>query len=409
MNDRFQFAILGCGGRGNYFSQLIQMHPEVGTVAAVADPDRARRDRVGDRHGVPAEMRLEKWEDLLGRPRLADVVVDTLMDQLHAPSAIKAFGRGYHVLLEKPMATTLEECIAIDEARRRSGKICSVCHSMRYHATYQEIKRLLDSGAIGRLVSFEQLEGVEAIHQSHSFVRGNWGNESRSAFMLMTKSCHDVDVLTWLVGKKCRRVSSFGSRSFFNRENAPAGAPLRCTDGCPAEEACMYSAMKIYLPQDSMWARHARIEGSTEERLASLKHGPYGRCVFHADNDVVDHQVVSFEYEEDVTGTFTMTAFAPAGRHVRLHGTQGMLKGDIDARTIETFRFGDGSRQEIKLPLAEGGHGGADEQVLLNLWQALKSNDPRLVLTGTDESLMTHRIVFAAETARREGRVVEVA
>ena len=132
-------------------------------------------------------MQFHSWEDLLSKPKLADVIINTLMDQMHAPSAIKALNLGYHMLLEKPMATTLADAV-IDQAARKNNNIVSVCHSMRYHRTYQKVKELIDAGAIGQLISFDQLEAVEPIHQSHSFVRGNWGNQSRSAFMLLTKA-----------------------------------------------------------------------------------------------------------------------------------------------------------------------------------------------------------------------------
>src|SRR6476661_4369221 len=114
--DEFTFAILGAGGRGNYFSQLIDRNPRAGEVVAVADPDPSRRQLIADRHAIPANMQFEKWEDLLARPKLADCIINTLMDRLHAPSAVKALGLGYHMMLEKPMATTLEECIAIEQA-----------------------------------------------------------------------------------------------------------------------------------------------------------------------------------------------------------------------------------------------------------------------------------------------------
>jgi predicted dehydrogenase len=166
----FTYAVLGGGGRGTTFSDWIVKHPYAGKVVAVAEPQVDRRKRIADAHAIPAEMQFERWEDLLARPKLSDVILNCLMDRLHKPSAVSALNKGYHMLLEKPMATMLEDCVDIDKARRENQRIVSVCHSLRYHVVYTEVKRLLNEGAIGKLISFDQLEGVEHVHQSHSFV-----------------------------------------------------------------------------------------------------------------------------------------------------------------------------------------------------------------------------------------------
>ena len=225
--------------------------------------------------------------------------------------------------------------------------------------------------------------------------------------MLMSKSCHDMDIIAYLVGKPCERVSSFGSLSYFRKENAPEGAPARCIDGCPVEDKCSYSAVKYYLPDVGGWTWHAGFRGKTlEQKLELLRTGPYGRCVYQCDNDVVDHQVVSFEFAEGITGTFTMTAFDKGGRKIRLHGTEGTIYSDLD--TIEVFRARDKAKQTIVIPPQSGGHGGGDDNVMSSLVHALRTNNPDAVRTGTAESLRTHKIAFAAEMARREKRVVEM-
>ena len=308
------------------------------------------------------------------------------------------------------MATTLEDCIAIDEAARKNNCIVAVCHTMRHHGSLAEVKRLLASGVIGRLVSFDEVEGVGAVHQSHSFVRGNWGNISRSTFMLMSKSCHDLDYFAYLVGKPCLRVASFGELTYFKKANAPPGAPPRCTDGCPHEQTCMYAAQKIYLVDDYGYAGHAGLgDKTTLERLELLKTSPYGRCVYQCDNDVVDHQVVCMEFEGGVTGTFTMTAFFKGNRYLRLRGTDGALSSDLEGGTIELYRYSDNVSTVIKVPPQSGSHGGGDHNILQCFVNALRKNDPQAVLTGTAESLASHRIVFAAEKSRREKRMVELA
>lgn len=412
MSDKvFTFALLGAGGRGSFFAKWILDNPHQAKLVAVAEPDPARRKAIADAHKIPESMQFAGWEQLLARPRLADALVNTTMDRLHAPSAVPALNLGYHMLLEKPMATTLEDCIAIDRARERNGRIVSICHSLRYFVSYVQIKKLLDAGAIGRLLSVDQLEGVNPIHQSHSFVRGNWGNESRSTFMLMSKSCHDIDILAYLINEPCRRVCSYGQLSHFRLDQAPPGAPERCTDGCPHEQTCDYSALKVYLHERAGWyGAHAGFGGKTiEEKMQLLRTGPFGRCVYRTDNDVVDHQVVAMEFKSGITATFTMTAFDAGGRRVRLHGTEGTIYSAVDSNKIEVRRFRDMATQVIEIPWQGGGHGGGDNSVISSFVHAMRTENPAAVLTTTSESLASHKIVFAAERSRREGRSVDLA
>lgn len=407
-SEPLTFAILGAGGRGAGFGYWVRDHPEFGKVVAIAEPDEARRKPLVDSCGIVPERVFNKWEDLLAKPKMADVVINTTMDQLHAPSAIEAMKRGYHMLLEKPMATTLDECVAIDAARRKHKRMVAVCHSLRYLLVLREAKRMLDDGVIGRIVTLDALEGVEAQHQSHSFVRGNWGNEDRSTFMLMSKSCHDMDMIAWLIGRPCKRVSSFGALTYFRKEHAPPGATKRCTDGCPAEPTCHYSAIRLYVHASTWMAGQAGLPADRAARVEALKTNRYGQCAFQCDNDVVDHQVVAFEFEGAVTATFTMTAFHPGGRFIRVHGTHGFMSIALDTNTIEVTRFLDKKHDKIVIPPQAGGHGGGDDRVMRQLVQAIRTGDASHISTPTDVSLATHKITFAAELARREGRVVEL-
>src|SRR5579862_2293876 len=228
------FALAGAGSRGRMFAEWLRDNYHARSVVAVAEPNDQRRSAVSEMFRVSAQRVFRTWQEMLEGPRLADVLLNTTMDAEHFESSTAAMRRGYHLLLEKPMATTLEQCARIEQVRRESKRIVSVCHSLRYHAAYAECRRILRSGAIGEIVSLDQLEAVELVHQSHSFVRGNWGKESASTYMLLSKSCHDIDIIADLVDSPCVSVSSYGGLMYFNRDHLPAGAPERCTDGCPA-------------------------------------------------------------------------------------------------------------------------------------------------------------------------------
>ncbi|RYG45588.1 Gfo/Idh/MocA family oxidoreductase, partial [bacterium] len=404
------FAILGAGGRGGMFSSWLRDHVGPGSVVAVAEPDPVRRARVAEEHGIPESGLYTDWRELLAQPRLADVLLNTTMDRDHRDSSVAAMRKGYHMLLEKPMSTSLDECEEIDRVRRETGRIVSVCHSLRYHAVYTEVRRLLRAGVIGEIVSLDQLEGVEHIHQSHSFVRGNWGNEGRSTFMLLAKSCHDLDIIADLIDLPCERVNSYGDLKWFKSENAPVGAPKFCVEGCPVEAKCPYYAPKVYGAENG-WAHHAGLVGLTRpELMKRLETSPFGRCVFQTDNDVVDHQVVAMEFQGGVTATFTMTAFTPVcDRVLRIHGTKGYLEARVGQNSVDYWEFWENNRRtHIDVPEASGTHGGADDQVMRALIDAVRLQDPSSVLTTTMDSLRTHAIAFAAERSRRTCRPVEL-
>jgi predicted dehydrogenase len=406
-------AILGAGGRGTGFARLISSHGHLGRVVAVAEPRADYRAACAAAHRISKAKTFESWQAFVKKPKMCDAVVIATLDRDHVDPAVACLALGYDVLLEKPMAASLADCQAIEAAQRRSGAIVGVCHSLRYHKGFRMVKELIDAGAIGRVMTLDQLEQVAYWHQAHSFVRGNWGNEGQSTPMLLAKSCHDIDYIAFLVGKDrpCLRVSSFGRLSHFTAANAPAGSTARCTEGCRVEATCPYSAIKAYVQTDRReeWpANVCSLDHSAEAHLAAIRKGPYGRCVYRCDNDVVDHQVVLMEFDQDVTATFTMTAFTQGdGRVLRVHGDKGELHFDESRITIKTF--GDNNVQEIVLGRETGGHGGGDNRVVREWLQALHSRDDSGIVANAQESLRTHAIVFAAERSRHEQRTVELA
>ncbi len=403
-------AIVGAGGRGSGFAKIIGDHTHLAEVVAVAEPRDAYRKAIQEKHGIPEANCFSGWKEFVTADKLCDAVVIATMDQDHVGPAVACMDKGYHMLLEKPMAIRLEDCQKIAEAQVRNGVITSVCHSLRYHKGFALVKELVDSGRIGDVHTIDQLEQVAYWHQAHSFVRGNWANEERSSFMLIAKSCHDIDYLTHLVGKECLRVSSFGSLGHFRKENAPEGATDRCTDGCPVERTCAFSAIKAYVHTDrEIWpANVCSHDHSAEAHLEAVETGPYGRCVYSCDNDVVDHQVVAMEYEDGITVTFTMTAFtANGGRRLRVHGSAGELS--FDESTIVVRNFATGNKETIEIGPETGGHGGGDDRLTLDWLEALAMNRGEGIKTDVHQSLRTHSIVFAAEASRKERRVIDIA
>jgi predicted dehydrogenase len=343
-----------------------------------------------------------------------DGVVIATMDKDHVDPAVACLGRGWHVILEKPMAPNLADCQRIEAAQRASGKMLSVCHSLRYHKGFRAARDLVVNGAIGRVMTVDLLEQVVWWHQAHSFVRGNWGNSGRSAPMILAKSCHDLDYLTFVIGAPAVRMNSYGHLSYFTKANAPAGATPRCTDGCPHESTCSYSALRHYVNLDNRENWPANVcsptDHSREAHLKAVQTGPYGRCVWQCDNDVVDHQVISMEFPGEITATFTMTAFTnEGGRRMRVHGTLGVLEFNDSANEITITTFNTGNIQRISVAKETGAHGGGDTRMVREWLDAVHTGDATKLVSTAQVSLRTHAMAFAAEKSRVERRPVELA
>ncbi|MEC3992307.1 Gfo/Idh/MocA family oxidoreductase [Actinacidiphila sp. DG2A-62] len=412
--SRVTLALVGAGLRGRSYARHAQVSG-AGQVVALAEPDPVRRAAAAEEFAVPPDRVYADWSQLAAAGKVADAAIVATQDRQHTGPAVALADLGYHVLLEKPMAATEAESEEIAEAAERNKIMLAVCHVLRYTPYTRELKRMLDEGVIGRLVSVQHLEPVGWWHQAHSFVRGNWRRSDTSAPMLLTKSCHDIDWLVYLFGRAPRRVSSFGSLTHFRAEAAPAGAAARCTD-CPIESTCPYSAKRLYLgclddPESRFWPLSAVTEDHTEAGvLEALRTGPYGRCVYACDNDVVDHQVVSMEFDDGATCSFTMSAFTPQEhRRTRLLGTHGYLDGDgVTIRTVD-FRTGEEGLVDTRTTAgasAADGHGGGDEALMDAFLAAVAGGDRGILKSDAAASLASHRVVWAAEEARTTGTVV---
>lgn len=430
------FAIIGAGNRGNGYARYLLSNQQRGRVVAVADPREEYRNALAADHGVPADMVFADWNALAKRGKIADAVIVATPDRLHGAPA-QAFARmGCHVLLEKPVAPDLKETVATLSAARESGAIFAVCHVMLYTDYTRAIKLLLDRGAIGDLVSINCVEPVGFWHFAHSFVRGNWRKESDSSFSLLAKSCHDLDWFRHMMGADWNSVSSFGSVAHFHPGNKPAGAGTRCLD-CAVEPDCAFSAKRIYLGRaergDFSWPVSVLTRDLTAKGVThALETGPYGECVYLGRNDVCDNQTVNISYPGGRTVTFNMSAFTEIGpRRHQLFGTRGEIRGH--GETIELYDFATERTRAIDPErfllsrassleeaidsaapteseeldaTARGGHGGGDYGLMDSFLSAIETGDPDRVLSGPEESLSSHLLVFAAEQARRRNSVV---
>jgi predicted dehydrogenase len=450
MTEPLKAILFGAGARGaESYGPYALAHPDQIQFIAVAEPRTFRRESFAAQHSIPEECCYENWQQALESRIPADVVINCTQDQMHAESSIPALQAGYDMLLEKPIAHSLEDAISIIQAAEKDDRYLQICHVLRFTDFFNQIKSLLDDNRLGQVITISHRENVASWHMAHSYVRGNWRSEDFSSPMILAKCCHDLDLLTWLTGEAPHHLNSFGSLRHFKPENAPQGAPERCTDGCPVEDSCPFYAPAIYidlvpfkyaLSQSRIplykivgsqslkhpktiqavsrlipqlreltdykgWPRSVVSDdpGNEGALMEALRDGPYGRCVYHCDNDVVDQQVVTMEFPSGITASLTMHGHSQEeGRTLRIDGSQASLlaKFGFHRSFIEIHDHRSMGVEVYNFPssVEQVGHGGGDFGIMHDFVSNFQ--DRKNDWNGARESLESHFMAFAAEQSR---------
>ena len=398
---------IGAGNRTNKYLEYVKQHPDRVRLVGVVELNDIRRQSVAERFGLEPSQCYADYHDFFRNPVQTDAVMVCTPENRHFEPAMLAIEAGCHVLLEKPIAQTLEECQAIGEAARKKGVLVSVCHVLRYHPYFMKVKELVDSGELGHIISINHRTSVGVDRAAHGFVRGIWRSERLSNPMLMSKCCHDIDFLLWLTKTPCRKLTSFGSLRWFKAKNAPEGSAERCID-CGVESICPFSAVDLYQVRRDWIANFDVPEGKTIDDVIEdqLREGLYGRCVYHCDNDVVDHQIVSMEMESEVTINFSMDIFTLKDcRETHISLTEGEIDGDENRLRVRRFRGAEETVYDFSGLAHQPFHAGADLAIIADFIDAIRTGRRDLV-TSIDRSVESHRICFEAERSRKEQRTI---
>lgn len=404
-------AVIGAGARGMYaYAPYLLENPELGKIVAVAEPNEEKRNNFKNKYNIKEENTFTTWEGLLGTDKLADAIIIANSDEYHYGPAKIALKKGYHVLLEKPMSNKLEDVIKLGElAQKHSNQVFMICHVLRYTPFFSELKKIVDSKELGELVSIQHNENIGYWHFAHSYTRGNWRNSDETSPLILAKSCHDLDILLWLTGKRCKYISSFGSLSHMREESFEENMASRCVD-CKVETTCPYSAKKIYLKDEllksSLYAVHPN---PTKANLKeAINTGPYGRCVYKCDNNVVDHMVSILEFEDNITATFNLCAFTKdCTRTIKLMFTHGEVGGNLQKNIIDVYKFGDNHHKVIYPKEVKSGHSGGDFKLMEDFVSAISGNKKE-IKTSAINSVESHIVAFAAEYSRLNHEVVDL-
>lgn len=400
----FSLAVLGCGSRGRTYAGIVADLRDKYRLVAACDPVADRVDVVASKSGDPAFRKFTDTEAFFAAGKLADALVIGTQDVMHFEQAKRAMDLGYDILLEKPIAPTHEQTLALAEQAARLGRKVVVCHVLRYAPFYMAMRDIIASGEIGEIINFEAMEGVEPWHFAHSFVRGHWSRPHLASPTIVAKSCHDMDMLAWILDRPCEAVSAFGSLKHFTAENAGRKRE---------EDAGFYDPSKYTGETGRRWlgmVYDRAADATATEILEWTKSSPWGRDVYSCDNSAPDHISAALKFAGDLTGTFTLSAFE-AGRHYAFFGTKGVLRGGpfykkISGADILVLPHGGGEPRRVVIPPPVTGHGGGDAGIVNAFHAELSgSGDGR---TRIAASVQSHAMAFAAEKSRLTGETVVI-
>lgn len=365
---KISIAVIGAGARGRFaYSSYALNNKEEVEIVAIAEPNEERRSLFVKEHNIKSEFVFHDWKEMLNEAKLADGIIIANNDEDHFKPTKIALEKGYNILLEKPMSNSLKEVIELGElAKKHKDKVFMVCHVLRYTPFFEVLKNIIDSGELGRLVNIQHNENIGYWHFAHSFTRGNWRNSNQTSPLILAKSCHDMDILLWLTGAKCKKIASFGHLTHFKEKNFQCNMNERCLEG------------------------------------------PYGRCVYKCDNNVVDHMVTILDFDNEVTATFNLSAFTKEiHRTIKLMFTEGEVGGNDIKNIIEVKRFGVDKIERIVPKKVNGGHLGGDIGIMKDFITAIRE-EKRETRTSALKSIESHIMAFAAEESRLNGNVVEI-
>lgn len=419
MKQILTVAILGAGSRGaETYGRFFHYRKDMFKILSLCEVKKERLERYQKEFEVEETLCFKDEKDFFKEKR-ADLLVIATQDQDHVRQALVAIELGYHILLEKPITNNEEELYQLYNAASKKNIKILVCHVLRYGGAYQKVKEILDNKLIGDLISIDHLEGVGYWHQAHSFVRGNWRRKDETSPMILAKCCHDLDLITWFANSECDSITSFGSLNYFDSKHAPKEATKRCSD-CPLKESCCYSAYNLYVKRweevgkpDNTWPFNVLTEEkvSKESLTKAIETGPYGRCVFYCDNDVVDSQSTNILFKNGVTANLKMTAFVKyGGRYIHFYGTLGEMILDEHEDVIKLWQYGkeDVSFKISTLTIEKTGHGGSDERMMKYLYEVLTSGE-EVKGTTLEASIQSHMMAFASEKSRLEkGKIIKM-
>lgn len=423
LTEPVRVVLVGAGNRTTIYGSYGEKNSDEMKVVGVVEPDPYRRNKAAKRFNIPTENCFDSIKTFIEKQPFADGVINGTMDDVHVETTIPILKAGYDVLLEKPIGISKEEILELREVAKQYKRRVMICHVLRFAPFYTAIKNKILDGEIGDIINIQTAENISYDHMAVAYIRGKWNSKKKcKSSILLAKCSHDIDLITWFLSNQHpKRVSSFANLMYFRPDKAPEGAGKRCLVDCQIEKDCPYSAKKNYIEQGN-WRQYAwrSIENkgsnlSIEQKIESLKtDNPYGRCVWHSDNDQVDHQSVVIEFENGTTATHNMVGgTAKPCRNIHIIGTKGEIEGTLedghfvmrhpDARAGHRFK-----EEHVETNVSGDMHGGGDLRLVEDFVSLLQGKQPSVSTTSLEDSINGHLIVFAADEANEQNKVVNL-
>ena len=426
---KLKAALLGAGNRGQIYCDYALTCPEELEIVSVIDINPFKMNEAGDKYCVKDGMRFLSLDEFIKANVECDFVVNATMDEMHYETSMKLIEAGYNLILEKPITANLNELLDIERLAKKKEVKILVCHVLRYTPFYRTIKKIIDSGKIGKVINMQLNEHVWYGHFVNSYVRGKWRSEKAcGSGLLLAKCCHDTDLICWLNNiSEPKSISSFGSKSFFTESNAPEGATKYCYQ-CPQQENCMFNAYKFQIEKDFIpfytWAglNKPLEEITLEEKVEFLTKDMYGQCVYKTDMDIVDRQCVSVEFQNGSTATLNMVGgTSKAGRHIHVICEYGEIVGYVEDGkfTLRVFDRNEVTYTEEVIDCSKeyergdgdnsvAGHYGGDYFLMKDAVRYFNGISESVSVTKIEDSLNGHYVCYAAEISRKEGKILSL-
>lgn len=427
MQKQIELAVLGYGDRSSRYANYAIFHPDKLKIVAVIDINPLKLREAKEKFNLPDDRLFLSLDEFLAQDIPCDAVINGTMDQLHYETTIKLLNKKYNLLLEKPITANVDELLEIEALARKNDCKIVVCHVLRYTPFYSAVKKIIDSGELGKITSLQMNEHIWHGHFVNAYVRGKWRSEKEcGSGLLLAKCCHDTDLLCWLNNvTEPENVSSFGSKSFYIEENAPEGSTEYCYN-CPHNKDCMFDAYKFEIEKDFIpfytWSgiNKPLDEITLEDKIEFLKSDVYGRCVFKTDMDIVDRQCVSVSFKNGSIATLNMIGGATkAGRCLHIVCEMGEIVGTIEDNSLTVRKYDKNNVCEIDedIILEEfskdeensiAGHYGGDYYIMEDFVSFLSGNKTSSSTTVIEDSINGHLICYAAEKSRKEKIIVNI-
>lgn len=397
MNSRVKIAAIGLGNRTCKYLRYVAENQDLVELVAAVDTDSSRFANVLETFNMPEEHCFDTIESMAESGIHIDACIIGTPDKYHHEMAMKAMHSGWHVLLEKPMGQSAEQCEEIVQVSKDTGKMVSVCYVLRYHPYFIKLKELTERPEVGKIRSVNHIERVGKDRMTHTFIRGPWNKAEMNTSVFFTKCCHDVDFVLWLTGDDVISInSSHGARLF---TEVPCEAADRCLC-CPIEKDCAYSAVDLYLRRKDWIKGFSPLPGETQEETIRrmLEGSRYGRCIYRCpEHDGVEFQTVELNLSSGIRAEINMECnTVDTARLTTIDCENAVIFGEESTIKIEFKDQTPDETYDFSWAKSMSLHAGADLLIIQEFINAIREEHLQTRTSGTTPFL-SHKICFMAE------------